>query len=224
MTAADVMDRSAALLNDVSKNIFSYTVQIPFLNTALDELQETLELNNVPMTNELSAVIPITTVMTDIGGTTGPALPTDLIEIQGIYERQTGTSNDFSLLTKVEFLPLFTQLTANLVYWTWQKQIVQFLGATTNRDVKLNYIGAVLATIATSATPITLFNSKSFLAYRTAALCAVFLGENQTRATELDGFALLAMDRLLGINAKGRQAIATRHRPFMAGYRSRNSW
>jgi hypothetical protein len=221
MIAGDVMDRAAILLNDTAKSIFTYTIQIPYVNVALDELQETMELNNIPMTNELSAVIPITTVMTDIGGTTGPALPIDLIEIQGLYERLTGTVDSFLEMTRAEFLPLISVLTSSLIYWSWIGQTIQFIGANTNRDVKIKYIGARLAAVTLSTTPITMFNSKSFLSYRTAALCAEFMGENPTRALELNNYAVMAMDRLLGINTKGKQAIAARHRPFMAGYKAR---
>ena len=221
MTAADPMDLAASLLNDTAKSIYTYAVQIPYLNMALNELQEMLELNNVPMTNEVSTAIPITTVMTDIGGSTGPALPTDLIEIQQLEERLTGTLDPFIPMTRFEFLPMITVLTSSLMYWTWQKQIIQFIGANTNRDVKINYIGAVLPPVTVSTTPIALFNSKSFLAYRTAALCAEFIGENKTRADSLNADAGLAMDRLIGISTKGRQAIPIRHRPFMAAYKQR---
>lgn len=224
MIAGDVMDRSATLLNDTAKTVYNYVVQIPFLNMALDELQELLELNNVPMTNEVSAVIPIAVGVTTIGALTGPQLPTDLIEIQGVYERLTGTTDSFLEVTRCEFLPTITVITSSLIYWSWQVQIIQFIGANTPRDVKLNYIGATLPSITLSTTPIALFNAKSFLSYRTAALCAQFVGENPTRADALNSDATLALDRVIGINTKGRQVIVTRRRPFLAAYKARGMW
>ena len=224
MIAGDVMDRAAVLYNDAAKSIVTYAVQIPYVNVALDELQETMELNNVPMTNEVSSILAVTVGITDIGGSTGPALPADLIEIQGAYERMTGSNEDFQIMSKVEFLPPFVVTVEALIYWAWTDQTIQFLGATTNRDVRLNYIGAVLAPITASSTPITLFNAKSFLAYRTAALLSEFVGENKTRADELNSFAGAALDRFLGINTKGRQSIATRRRPFMSSYKVRSGF
>jgi len=226
VTSGSIMDRAAVLLNDSAKSIFTYTAQLPYLNIAQDELQETMEQNNVPMTNEKSSILVVTTAMTDIGGGTGPALPTDLIEIRGAYERLSGSSEDFQIMSRVDFLPPFTQLTESLIYWTWQQQIIYFLGATTNRDVRLDYIGAVMPTLTSTlgADNIALFNAKSFLAYRTAALCAQFIGENLTRAQELDQFAVMAMDRFLGINTKGRQASPVRRRPFMAAAKVRSGF
>src|SRR5215471_4677426 len=110
--ASEIMDRSAALLNDVGKTIFPYTAQIPYLNTAIDEFGEELEYNNIPITNSTTTVIPITTAMFDIGGTTGPPLPTDLIDIQQLWERITGTNNDFVPMIKFEFLPKTTVRTS----------------------------------------------------------------------------------------------------------------
>jgi len=226
ITSGSVMDRSALLLNDAAKSIFTYTVQLPYLNMAQDELSETLEQYNVPVTNEKSSILVVTTAMTDIGGATGPALPADLIEVRGSYERLSGSSEDFQIMSRVDFLPPFTQLTESLIYWTWQQQIMYFLGATTNRDVRLDYLAVVMPPLTNTAGTdnITLFNAKSFLAYRTAALCAEFIGENPTRANDLNNFATLALDRFLAINTKGRQATPVRRRPFMAAAKVRSGF
>lgn len=223
MTAAEPMDRAASLLNDTAKSIYTYVVQIPYLNAAIDELQEMFQLNNIPMTNEVSAVLPIVAGVKTITSLTVPPLPTDLIEIQHLYERLTGTTNDFKEMTKVGYLPPYTQLMDSLIYWTWQDQEIRFIGANSNRDVRINYIAAAIAAVTASTDAIKPFNSKSFLAYRTASLCARFIGENPTRADELDAFAQLAIDRLIGISVKGGQNIATRRRPFMSGFKVRTS-
>ena len=47
LTAAQVMDASASMLNDTAKTSYTYVAQIPYLNMALRELQEFFELNNV---------------------------------------------------------------------------------------------------------------------------------------------------------------------------------
>ncbi len=224
MTAADIMDASASLLNDTAKSQFTYVAQIPYLNIAQRELQEECESNNVPMSNETSAVIPIAIGVKTIGDVTGPALPSDLIEIQGIYERLTGGNEDFQQVTRVEFLPLYVEVFEDLVYFSWIGQIIRFLGATSPRDVKINYIGAVLPTVTASTDTIKLFNALSFLSYRTASLCAQFIGENKERADDLNVFARLGLDRFLNINTKGRQSIFTRHRPFMSSYKIRTGF
>ena len=226
MTAGDVMDSAAALLNDTALTNFTYAKQIPYLNIAMRELQEECESNNVPMSNATSAVLVVPVGTVTIGPATTPALPTDLIEIQGCYERLTGTNDPFVPLTRVDFLPLYQsgQLFEDLIYFQWANQAINFLGATSSRDVKLNYIAAVLPVIASSTTTITMFNSISFLSYRTAALCAQFIGENKERADDLNVDARLGLDRVLNINTKGRQSTFTRRRPFMAGYKVRQGF
>ena len=221
MLASEVMTNAAALLNDTALTNFTYSAQLPFLNMALNELRETLELNNIPVTNAISSIIPVTTAMFDIGGSTGPALPTGLIEIQRLYERQTGTSDTFIPMTRVEFLPLVAVLTNSLGYWTWQGEVIRFIGSNSNRDVKIEYIATVISPVTSSASSITLINAASFLGYRTAALCAEFIGENPARASELNTYAGMAADRFLGINVKGAQEMSTRRKPFMAAYKTR---
>ena len=226
MIAGDVMDASAALLNDASKSIFTYAAQIPHLNIAMRELQEECESNNVPMTNVTSAAIVIAVGIKTIGDVTGPALPTDFIELQSCNERLSGSAEDYIQMTRRDFLPLLdvSQQTEDLVYFAWEGQIIRFLGATTIRDVKLNYIGSIFAAVTTANDTIKLFNAQSFLSYRTASLCAQFIGENPERANDLNVFARLGLDRVLNINTKGRQSIATRRRPFMASFKVRSGY
>jgi len=220
MLASEVMDSSAVLLNDFSKTIFPYQFQTPYLNIALAELDEIMEANNVPTSNQVSAALVITTAMTDIGGLTGPALPTDLVEIQSLSERQTGTTDDFIQMVRFEFLPLTDVITESLIYWAWINETIQFIGATTSRDVKIDYVKRTITPITSETDTITVLNCKTFLSYRTAALCASFIGENPARSEELNVFAEGAITRFVSINTKGRQSIFTRRRPFRAGYKS----
>ncbi len=217
------MNLSAAALNDTQLTIFPYSVQLPYLQMALSELQELLELNNVPVTNTVPVSIIVPTGILGIGGGNGqPALPAGLIEIQQLFERTSGTNQAYTEMTKCEFLPEYQVTWQSLIYWTWQEQTIKFLGATSDREVKIHCIRAIMPDLTDATNPIDIINSKMFLVYRTAALCAQFIGENPTRATELNNDAAAALDRTLGISTKGRQSIAVRHRPFMASYKSRN--
>lgn len=220
--ASEVMDTAASLLNDTARRNFTYTVQLPYLNIALDELREVLEQNNVPLTNKRDESITIQTGVTTTA-TTGPTLPADLIEIQGLYERQSGvTTEDWQPMTRVEFLPSFVEQIESLIYWTWQGQQIKFIGATTPRQLRINYIADAVPRATTQATQFAMFNAKTFLYYRTSALCAQFIGENKERSDDLNGMSMLAIDRLISIDTKGRQAILTRRRPFQASYKVRS--
>jgi hypothetical protein len=55
LTSGTVMNQAAALLNDPSRTVYTYPVQIPYLNQALQELQELFELNNIPVTDTVTS-------------------------------------------------------------------------------------------------------------------------------------------------------------------------
>jgi len=221
-TAAEILDLSAALLNDTAQAVYTDSVQLPYLNIALRELQEHFELNNVPVTNRLSAALTIPIGGTTLSFVTVPALPLDLIDIQQLWERISG-SDPYTPMTRAEFLPRYMEgvTTNQFTWWTWINQTISFLPANIAIDVKLDYIASLFVTITDVNSQISVINADTFLAYRTAGLCSQFIGENPERAQELNGDAVMAIDRSTGINTKGRQAIAVRRRPFMAAYKTR---
>jgi len=228
ITSGQVMDMSASLLNDTARTVYTYTAQVPYLNMAYRELGELLELNNVPVTNSTSAVIPIIANGDNIGGddtpdAAHPALPTGLVEIQQLWQRPTGTSVPFIPITRYDFLPHFWNGVENtvIVAWSWEEQIINFVPSVTPTDVKMDYIKTAITTITDEEDDILIINAFNYLGFKTAALCARYIGENPTRADTLDGEAGLSFDRLLGTSTKGRQAITTRRRPFMAAYKTR---
>lgn len=230
VTAANVMDKSASLMNDTAKTVYTYAAQLPYLNMALSELEEHFQLNNVPVTNETNTYITVPIGTTAIYASDGkgagptPNYPSDLVAIQGVYERLSGTTNPFIPVIKREFLPhpLNDIPTDSLQYWIWENQTIKFIGATSIRQVKLDYIKSLFPEVTNQAEVIGVINSRSFLQYRTAALCTQFIGENESRATELNNFAVMALDRVTGIETKAKQSITTRRKPFMAAYKRRS--
>lgn len=223
--AQDIFNQSAALLNDqglVNGNVptlFTYTAQMPYLNMALAELRETLEQYNIQLTNNTVTNLVVLTGVTQL---LQNQLPPDLISIQNLQERDNGqTSEDWQDMQRCEFLPGFTVQTTSLVYWAYQNQTLQFIGATSDRQLRMNYIADKLPKIVDPADPINLINAQSFLNYRVAALCSEFIGENPTRAETLNQSAQASLDRFLQIGIKDKQVYPARRRPFLAGYRGR---
>jgi hypothetical protein len=224
--ASVVLARSAVMLNDPTQARFTNTVLLPYLQIAFDDLMLEFQENNVEVTNETSAVITIPINATPgtpvvLTQTSSPAYPADLIDIQKISERLSGTTNDFLPMTNKEFLPETSVLTNELSWYTWSQQQLSFIGALTVRDILINYVGYSLISPVAANTPITLFQSIVYLAPRTAAYAADLIGNNPTRAASCAAAAQRALDSLLSISAKGKQNIATRRRPFRAGYKNR---
>lgn len=223
--ASEIMDSSAVLLNDVAKQVYTYVVQLPFLKISLKELREYLELNNVQCTNETSSVIAVDAGVTAIGFTTTPALPSDLVEIQELWERERNT-DPFVPMVRKEFLPHYLEgeETSMLLLFEWSDNTIKFLPSNRNNDVKIDYIQQLFGNVTQSTSPIGVINSDSYLHFRTAALCAEFIGENKSRADELNVEAEKSLDRMTGIESKAKQSISTRHRPFRSSWKSRGLW
>lgn len=219
------MDRSAALLNDPAKTDYTYIAQLPYLNIAIDELSENLEESNASPSNLTSAaiILPVgKNMLTPTEHVDTPHYPVDLVEIQSVGERVAGSSDSFINLVRKEFLQHFP-ISSSLMYWMWEDQCIKFNpnGCSGPREIQLKYVRQPIQLASDDTSIIGTIGSRSFLAYKTAALCSMFIGENQTRADILNTEAAQAMERLLGIGNKGRQEIFTRRRPFRASYKAR---
>jgi len=210
-------------LNDTAKSIYPYTVQLPYLNMALAELQEFLELNQVPITEFQSFVILAKAGTNKLVFQNLPdnKLPADMVEPELLWERQAGQSKGFTRMTRVKVLPIELEgiATNTLGVYTWQNEEVTFFPATCDIEVKIDYLRQMFFEILSEDDEIVGANLQSFVQYRTAALCSEFIGENQSRAMSLNNYAALAMDRVIGIGTKSKQAIMTRRRPFRQGFK-----
>lgn len=230
VTGANIMDVSASLLNDTAKSTYTYAAQKPYLRLALQELRELYELNNIPVTQLTSAVVQINAGVTQIlygaaGTPTNPKLPDDMVEPAQLWER-TRDINPYTPMTKRDYLPhdLEGVTTNEFIYYVWNNQIIEVLPANQNNDIKIDYIRQMFPDAGAAideTTQINVVNCMTFLEYRTAGLCAEFIERNETSANGLNASSLLAIDRALGIGAKGKQNIMTRRRPFRAGYKRR---
>jgi hypothetical protein len=219
------MSGVASLMNDTAQTVYTNDAVLPYLNMALDELQEHFELNNVPVTNETSTVLMVpknTSRIASVGTT--PLLPADLVEIQTLWESDKGML-EWIAVTRRNFI---SQNNSNkidsFIVWAWMGDEIRLIPATIDKDLKIDYVASIFATpltVASIATELGVKNATSYLKYKTAALCAKYIGENPTRSDELNMLAIQGMDRALGISTKGRQAILTRRRPFRASYKSR---
>lgn len=227
-TPNEIIDAVSALQNDTAQAVYTNAACLPYLNIALDDLQEIFELNNVPTTNETSGTIAVPANTSSIGFDTTPALPANLVEIQELFESPTG-QDIWTPITKKEFLTntiLGTTKLTTFGVWAWINQEIRFRSSSIPIDIKLDYIQSIFPTpISINAIDVNIpiRNVKTYLGFKTAALCSMFIGENETRAMVLDGLAGGALQRSLGISVKGRQSIVTRRRPFRAAFKRRRT-
>jgi len=225
LTAADVMDKAASYQNDANKTKYTYAAQIPFLNTALQELEKAFALDNMPVTDTTSTMVTLAAGVTAIGyapvvPVVGVAyLPSNLVEPIRVWERATGVNPYTPVAKSLYLIPDSTGVErSSFGEYAWKSNQIQFLPSNRINDVLIEYTRALFTKITASTDLIGLSTAQTFLEYRTGALVAKFIGEDEPRSVELNGYAGLSLDQDLGIGAKGRQNIMVRRRPFRSSY------
>lgn len=226
-TPAEIISTMVSpLQNDTAQQEYTNEAVLPYFNMALRDLQEQFELNNIPVTNETSAIINIPAGTVSISFVGSPQLPTDLIEIQQLWESQEG-AEQYTPMKKREFLPRYLEgSTSNkLMFWAWMSNEIRFLASNQDNDIKIDYIKSLFNTIVIADINVELGtkykNVFSYLGYKTAALCSMFIGENESRATVLAAQANSALETSMGISVKGGQAIGVKRRPYRQAYKRR---
>lgn len=227
LLAGTVMDMSASLNNDTARTTYTYVVQRPYLNMALQELEEYFELHGVSVVEDTSAIIQVNAGATEIvyGGNPVPPgtalrLPDDLIEIQEVWASNRG-QDSFTKIVRREYLPKNETPINSFGYYAWQKQRLILPESNADNDIKIDYIRRLFTPVVDETSVIGVVNARTYLEYKTAALCAHFIGEDTDRAATLNTMAQFAIDRATGISVKGKQTIQTRRRPFRGAWKHR---
>jgi hypothetical protein len=225
---SEVITTVATLMNDYSQSLYTNTACLPFLNLSLDELQEIFELNDIPVTHNTSTAIKIFAGVDRLGFDTTPALPSDLVEILQLWESPSGL-NRWTPMIKKEFIPHYLQdntTISQFLIWELEHGRIKLIAANADNDLKIDYIGSLFNTpilIKDINVNLPFTNVKTYLEYKTAALCAMFIAENESRALALDSLTGSALSRALGIPIKGMQSIITRRRPFRSSFKRRGT-
>ena len=108
--------------------------------------------------------------------------------------------------------------------WAQEHGRIVLVPANSNIDLKIDYVGSLFNTpilIKDINVNLPFANVSTYLDYKTAALCAMFIAENESRAVALDSLAGTALSRALGIPIKGMQSVVTRRRPFRSSFKRR---
>jgi hypothetical protein len=206
MLVSEVTADAAALLNDPSQITWTNAILLPYYQKAHRELLEYLENNSVPILREVS------TLTTVAAGATSITTITDIRTPLTLWERASGSTDTFTLMKETDWEPEENQ-TTELRYWSWREGIINLLGATADRQVKLLYIKTIDAPVSVSAN-VAIPEGRLFLTSRTAAIGAALAGGNFERASALDIDSQEALSRCLNSMAKSMQGIPIRRRGY----------
>lgn len=204
-TAGQVISEAQSLLNDVDAVFYTTEKLLPYLNKAYRELQDYYNLHGLRTTVTVPGLATVAA-----GSLTIAVPPANMLRPIEISERTPGSSEQFTLMDERSWEPDEPQA-PQLRVWTWREEIVHFLGATADRQIRIRYVKSLDELVGVGSF-IGITNAKTALALRTAALAARYIGENPTRAGELDGETGIALDRLIVTAIRQNQGMPTRRR------------
>jgi hypothetical protein len=207
-TAKSLMDRARNVyLNDASAQLFTDAKLLPLLREAYGFMETELEENGVPTKN----VIADTKIIPS-GVTQYLPLPKDFIWPIKLEERLAGSSDLFQPMTQKRWTPQLLQ-SDKLIYWDWREDEIFFLGATTNREVKLYYQKTFPSLDDIDA--VVLGKAEQYLVAKMAALAHIFIQQNETLASIADQAANNNISQIINIQTKKSQALPVRRKPYI---------
>lgn len=206
MYVSEILADAAALLNDFSRSLWVDEVLFPYYKKAHKEIILAYENNGSPILNEVSAIVTV------LAGSITITSITDIRTPITLSERAPNTDDLFVSMSEATWEPE-TKQTSELRFWTWRESTIKLVGATVDREVKLNYIKTVDVPISVNST-VVIPEAELFLAARTAALAAALGGGNFERASALASDAEDIKFGLLNNQAQGLQGTPIRKKGY----------
>jgi hypothetical protein len=207
--AGEILDIARkALLNDPAGAIYPDEAMYPVIDKAYKELQSKLTSLGIPATKEVTALITVAAGTTSMGE--GSGLPLDFISPVWLGERDVGSNAHYAEMKEMTWEPSLSR-TTSLIYWTWREEQIKFVGATRDRDVMIRYLKS-LGKIVDANSTILILNSEQWLAQRVAAIAAMTIGSNPTRAMGLNGDLVQIWDDFKAILTHKKQSLPVRRR------------
>jgi len=209
LLASDVMDDSAVILNDVSRTLYSYTVQLPLLKFANRDLELLLINHGIPVTRERSASIDYTANSATI------TLPSDFLFPIKLFERADGSSDPWVPMIERDFESNTVNPQTTLTEWAFRDgNTINVVPCTVARDVQLLYERQI-AVITSQSSSEEIVISRNYLAAKTAEYCARFIGRNEESANSIrDNESFRAQDALVRSFVLNEQGVRYRRPRF----------
>lgn len=211
MTAGDVMDRAAALLNDSAKSIYTYTVQIPFLKQVLKTFEGECYDLGLPKVYKWSGDLTVTAGQTDLD-----TAPSDLQIPVLLYEKTPGQTDDYyTIMHGPAPLPPRAAISETLGEWDYIEDAVAFIACANTRSVKM-YYQKTIANISDQSSTVFTGDSGSLelLALWLARDLAIIIGGSDKRGNNLEVMRQKLFDVYIGPKLGIKQAMPVRRIPY----------
>lgn len=202
----DILALSKAVyLNDPSGSVFTDSKLLPLFKEAYGYLQTDLQENGLQCSNGVADGIIVKT-----GKTTLPYLPGDFAWPIDLEERLSGSSDLYQPMVNRRWIPSVLQ-TDKLIYWDWNGEFINFVGATTDRDIRIKYLKDFPAVV--SELSYARGKAEQFLSAKVAALAHIFISQNQTLAQAANDVAEENLEQIINMFAKKQMPV--RQKPYI---------
>ena len=221
-TAGQITSLVRSLLNDAAGNLFTDTVLLPYANSAYRKVQRGLAnvQSGIFLSDDALLVVPAVSapdasLQVCITDATAPPnqLPIDLLVPLKLWERASGSSDDFvemTGLTNHGGLPSQPQ-GLNLEYWEWRADGLYFLGATQDVQIRLRYQKS-FPDLVDASSAVLIRNAQEAIVYFTAAMASAARGAPQ--AVRWDAAGSEALEDLIARAVQREQHSGRRRRPY----------
>src|ERR1700730_13169185 len=221
-TAGQITALVRSLLNDAAGNLFTDAVLLPYVNSGYRKVQRALAniQSGTFLTDNALLVVPAVTqvdasAQVSITDATAPPnqLPPDLLVPEKLWERASGSSDDFMAMTDLtghDGLPSAAQ-GQSLSYWEWRADGLYFLGATRDIQIRLRYQKSY-PDLTDATSPVLIRQAQEAIAYLAAAMAGAARGAPQ--AGRWDIAATDAIEDLIARATQREQQTGRRRRPF----------
>jgi hypothetical protein len=221
-TAGQITALVRSLLNDAAGNLFTDAVLLPYVNSGYRKVQRALaNIGSGTFLNDNALLIVPAVTQVDasaqvsITDATAPPnqLPPDLLVPEKLWERASGSSDDFMEMTDLTGhggLPSAPQ-GQMLSFWEWRADGLYFLGATQDVQIRLRYQKSY-PDLTDATSPVLIRQAQEAIAYLTAAMAGAARGAPQAERWDLAGAD--ALEDLVSRAAQRDQQTPRRRRPF----------
>lgn len=230
--ASDILAESRLILNDNGAKVYTNAVLLPLLRKAYEEFQSWADNYNLYYIKRQSFDLTPLTVAGNyvvISASSTPPLPTDLRVPVRLYEKAVGEDRSFYVLMEEKEFQAIVDVNAGRTtygYWNFNGQAIFLPNITSpsSRNVLIEYLGSDTA-IADATTTLPQVYFRQHLAARVAAMAAMYIGQNESRAAAAQDDANTALDRILEVSVRKNQGTyGARRIPFGATRRIRESF
>ena len=205
----------------------SQPFMLPLLNEALAKVGAELRNHGVNTFTKETLITPITpitvvdpgaqVILSDTGYFDGtnqnptPFVPTDLMQPEFIWERQTGSTEHWVRMTEqLDGLPSVVQ-SLRLAIWEWRGDQVVMPGATQSNDLRLRYQSRQ-TDFATTEDVLYIRDGSAPVAY--FMLATYELSKNPELATAYEGRGMQRLQQIATANARAKQRVAVTRRSY----------